>query len=135
MSKRSEYEVGFGKPPRETRFKKGQTGNPKGRPRGSKDRTFQEIVERELNSKITVKIGARQQKITISEAMTKAQIQQALKGDHKSFALLTHQLERRKASEKEALSPILDAMRAINAKHEAEDQPADVEEGPDRVRP
>ena len=30
------YEVGYGKPPKATRFKKGQSGNPKGRPRRQK---------------------------------------------------------------------------------------------------
>jgi hypothetical protein len=27
-----DYEVGYGKPPRHTRFKSGQSGNPRGRP-------------------------------------------------------------------------------------------------------
>ena len=31
------YEVGFGKPPERTRFKKGRSGNPKGRPRKKPD--------------------------------------------------------------------------------------------------
>jgi hypothetical protein len=30
-------EVGYGKPPKKTRFKKGQSGNPKGRPKGAKN--------------------------------------------------------------------------------------------------
>ena len=33
--KDKDYEVGYGKPPRETRFKKGSSGNSKGRPHGS----------------------------------------------------------------------------------------------------
>jgi hypothetical protein len=32
------YEVGYGRPPVETRFKPGQSGNPRGRPKGSKNR-------------------------------------------------------------------------------------------------
>lgn len=32
------YDVGYGRPPEETRFKKGQSGNPRGRPKGSKTR-------------------------------------------------------------------------------------------------
>jgi hypothetical protein len=121
VSKDPEYKVGYKKPPKETRFKKGQSGNSKGRPTGAKGRALQEIIEQELNSKITVNMGTRQQKITISEAMTKAQIQKALKGDHKSFALLAKGLESRESSQKENLPPILEALRNIHAKHEAEE--------------
>ena len=35
--KESDYEVGYGKPPRHSRFVKGRSGNPRGRPPGTKN--------------------------------------------------------------------------------------------------
>ena len=34
------YEIGYGKPPRHAGFKKGQSGNPRGRPPGAKNLTM-----------------------------------------------------------------------------------------------
>jgi Family of unknown function (DUF5681) len=36
MKRRRDYAVGFRRPPANTRFKPGQSGNPKGRPKGRK---------------------------------------------------------------------------------------------------
>ncbi len=33
----SDYEVGYGKPPRHTRFQPGRSGNPRGRPKDTKN--------------------------------------------------------------------------------------------------
>jgi hypothetical protein len=43
------YEVGRGKPPAETRFKPGQSGNPKGRPKGA---SLRDIVQRIANETV-----------------------------------------------------------------------------------
>ena len=54
----SEYEIGFGKPPVHSRFKPGQSGNPKGRPRGARGlkaefrRELDELVEITENGKV-----------------------------------------------------------------------------------
>jgi hypothetical protein len=53
MSRRSsEYQVGYGRPPQHTRFPKGQSGNPKGRPKGS--RALASIWLRAMNEKVTI---------------------------------------------------------------------------------
>jgi hypothetical protein len=49
---RGDYEVGYGKPPRHTRFAKGQSGNPRGRPRGAKN--FNTLLEEALDEPVTV---------------------------------------------------------------------------------
>jgi hypothetical protein len=46
------YEVGYGKPPQSGRFTKGQSGNPKGRPKGSKN--FATVVLREARQRVRV---------------------------------------------------------------------------------
>jgi hypothetical protein len=46
------YEVGYGKPPASKRFAKGQSGNPKGRPKGSKN--LAAIVLRESRQLVRV---------------------------------------------------------------------------------
>ena len=53
----SDHDAGYGKPPRHSRFKKGQSGNPKGRPRGG--RNFSTDVKATLEEPIPSPITAR----------------------------------------------------------------------------
>ena len=50
-----EYEVGYRKPPKTTRFKAGKSGNPKGRPKGSTNLATD--LSAELSEQITVREG------------------------------------------------------------------------------
>lgn len=75
-----EYEVGYGKPPSHTRFEKGQSGNPKGRPKGAKN--FKTIVLEILNEKISVVENGRKREITKGEAVVRQQVNKAASGDH-----------------------------------------------------
>ena len=73
------YKVGYGKPPRHTRFRSGQSGNPKGRPTGS--RNLQTDLAAELNEKITVREEGRSRRISKQRALVKSLMAQALNGD------------------------------------------------------
>ncbi|MEO9574952.1 MAG: DUF5681 domain-containing protein [Roseobacter sp.] len=84
--KDDDYEVGYGKPPTSTRFKKGRSGNPRGRPKGAKG--VQASLKRELESKIMVQEGNRRVRITKAEAMAKQLMNKALKGDDKAMMAL-----------------------------------------------
>lgn len=76
-------EVGYGKPPRHHRFKKGQSGNPKGRPRGST--SFATLARRELDHKITITEGGRSRQITKREAGAKQLANRVALGDPKAL--------------------------------------------------
>lgn len=117
--KESEFPVGYKKPPRHTRFKPGQSGNPSGRPR--KKVTLAESIERELNTRITVNEGGKQRRITKLDAIAKQQTNKAVNGDLKAAALLMKAIGPRE-SDPDNLSPLVHAMRAIHAKHLANDR-------------
>ncbi|MBB5716612.1 DUF5681 domain-containing protein [Sphingomonas aerophila] len=72
-----------GRPPREYRFKPGTSGNPRGRPRGS--RNFATLIQRELDRTITATVSGRQTKVAKREAIIMRLVEKALKGDHKSI--------------------------------------------------
>jgi hypothetical protein len=82
----SDYPVGYGKPPQHTRFKKGESGNPTGRPKGSKNLTT--LLEKELKQRVVVTENGRRRSITKQEAMVKHLVNKAVSGDRPLMQLL-----------------------------------------------
>jgi hypothetical protein len=83
------YIVTRGKPPREHQFKLGQSGNPRGRPKGSQN--FRTLLQRELDRPITATNNGREVRMTKREAMVKRLVGEALKGNLKALdAVLQH---------------------------------------------
>jgi hypothetical protein len=81
-----EYEVGYGKPPKTSRFQAGKSGNPRGRPKGS--RSIATLINEALDKPITAKIGNRTVSMKRREALVHRVVEQALGGDLRAFALL-----------------------------------------------
>jgi len=81
-----EYDVGYRKPPQHKQFKPGQSGNPRGRPKGSKNEST--ILHGILHRTIKIQDGGRTRQVTILEAMLTRFAQDSLKGNVKSAAFL-----------------------------------------------
>lgn len=56
------YDVGYGKPPRATRFRKGQSGNPKGRPKRS--RNMSTMVREEMNRTLSISENGKTRRLS-----------------------------------------------------------------------
>jgi hypothetical protein len=81
-----DYAVGYGKPPASTQFRKGQSGNRTGRPKGTNNLKT-DLLE-ELREKVTLKEGERTKKITKQKAIVKTLFAKALKGDPRAATTL-----------------------------------------------
>jgi hypothetical protein len=71
--------VGYGKPPKHSRFQKGNSGNLLGRP--SKPKSTVEAVARHLDKAISVRMGRRKRRITQREVLVHKLFDRALDGD------------------------------------------------------
>lgn len=76
--------IGYKKPPVHSRFRHGQSGNPKGRPKGAKG--FAAELERELASKMPITENGRRRLVSKRIAMIKTTVAKALKGDLRAVA-------------------------------------------------
>lgn len=78
-----DYEVGRDKPPVHTRFKPGQSGNPRGRPKGV--RNFKTDVQATLEAPVKVTRDGKPRKLSTQEAMLLRLREKALSGDARAL--------------------------------------------------
>jgi hypothetical protein len=88
----ADYEVGYAKPPKQTRFKPGCSGNPRGRPKGTKNLKT-DLLE-ELGEKILVREGERSRQVSKQRAVVKTLVSRTLKGDARAAGLLISMMMR-----------------------------------------
>ena len=84
--KQRDYAVGYGRPPRHTRFEKGRSGNPKGRPSGSKNMST--LFTEALNETVIIAENGARRKISKRQAIVKQIVNKAAKGDWRCTKLL-----------------------------------------------
>lgn len=96
-----DYEIGYGRPPKHSRFKKGQSGNPEGRQKGS--RNFNTDLDEVLSMKVTVTENGRTRKVTSRAAALQRLREKALNGHTRALEqFLT--LAQSRSEEKDAQS-------------------------------
>jgi hypothetical protein len=83
----ADYEVGYGKPPRHSQFKKGVCANPRGRPRRS-NAEIGEVVHSFLSAQAQYREKGRTRTTSRLELAIKRHVTAALNGDVGSAAML-----------------------------------------------
>ena len=78
--------VGYCNPPGHSRFKKGQSGNPQGRPKGTLN--IATVLERALREKVVINENGRRKTVTKLEASIKQLTNKAASGELKALQLL-----------------------------------------------
>jgi len=78
---RGSYEVGYGKPPTHSRFRKGHSGNPSGRPRRKSTERANDIALQEAYRLVPVREGDKIVKMPALQAVHRSQIALAAKGN------------------------------------------------------
>jgi Family of unknown function (DUF5681) len=79
----SSYNVGYGKPPKGGQYRKGRTGNPRGKRKGEEN--LISAFKRHVQKRVKIKVGDKLHTITLAEAVILKNFNAALQND--AFAM------------------------------------------------
>ena len=86
FDKQPDYDVGYRKPPRHTRFAKGQSGNPRGRPPGAKN--LKTLLSEALNETVIVSENGGRRKVTKRQAIITQLVNRSATADFRAIKIL-----------------------------------------------
>ena len=122
MSNEKDYEVGYRKPPRQSQFRKGESGNPKGRPKKASSPvptgadSIDSIFSNEMSRLVTLTEGGKSQQVSFLAALVKSALNNATKSrlERKYLFDLSRELHRIDLEDRRAR---YDEWREIAAHH------------------
>jgi len=86
-----DYEVGYARPPRHSRFVKGQSGNPRGRPRGAEN--IETLLDEALNELVVVTDHGGRRKVSKRKAFITQIVNGGAKGNFRAVPILLAMLK------------------------------------------
>ena len=107
-----DYEVGYGRPPRHTQFPKGQSGNPRGRPTGvrNKGSVVREVIER----RVTIRENGIQRTVTVFKALVEKMVSKALQGSVNDQIKLIQLIEKHAPEQLEDINLVRPDLSALS---------------------
>jgi Family of unknown function (DUF5681) len=91
-SKSGSYDVGYGRPPRAHQFKPGQSGNPKGRPKGSP--TVGALLQEVIQRRVAVTENGKTRRVPTLEVIIRRLANDAMRSDQRAIKLLLSLVDR-----------------------------------------
>lgn len=104
----NDYETGYKKPPKKSRYKAGQSGNPKGRPK--RYQSLKADLLDELQEPVTITESGKTHKVSKQRVFVKQTMAKTLGGDLASAKLLVNMMQKHLPEEPEVangIAPIL----------------------------
>jgi len=91
-SKPANYVVGYRRPPKATQFTAGKSGNPKGRPKGS--RSVGAVLQDIIQQKVSVTESGKTRRIVALEVIIRRLANDAMRSDPRAIKLLLSLVDR-----------------------------------------
>jgi hypothetical protein len=103
LSRRRDFEVGYGRPPVATRFQRGNCCNPRGRPKPPK--TAGQLIDEAMNSKVRIVVEGKTKTMTKQQVIIHNLVNAAARGDSKAIHTLFALKTRYQDSSATAINP------------------------------